>query len=49
MLRDLESKLTAVGGEELGGGIDGEFRINMYTLLCLKWITSSDLLNSTGN
>ena len=21
----------------------------MYTLLCLKWITNKDLLNSTGN
>ena len=49
MLRDLENKLMAIGGEELGGGIDREFRINMYTLLCLKWITSNDLLNSTGN
>ena len=26
-----------------------EFRIDMYTLLYLKWITSKDLLYSTGN
>ena len=30
-------------GRERGGG-DGEFGIDMYTLLYLKWITSKDLL-----
>ena len=30
-------------------GIVGEFRIDMYTLLYLKWITNKDLLYSTGN
>ena len=27
----------------------GEFGINMYTLLCLEWVTSRVLLYSTGN
>ena len=31
------------------GGIVREFGIDMYTLLCLKWITNKDLLYSTGN
>ena len=35
--------------EGLGGGIDWEFGIDMYTLLYLKWITNKDLLYSTGN
>ena len=26
-----------------------EFGVNMYILLCLKWITSKDLLHSTWN
>ena len=26
-----------------------EFGIDMFTLLCLKWITSNDLLYSTSN
>ena len=26
-----------------------DFRINMYTLLYLKWITNKDLLYSIGN
>ena len=30
-------------------GIFREFGINMCTLLCLKWITNKDLLNSTWN
>ena len=34
------------GGERV---IDWEFGIDMYTLLCLKWITNKDLLYSTGN
>ena len=33
----------------VGGGIDWEFGIDMYTLLYLKWITNKDLLYSTGN
>ena len=31
------------------GGIVREFGMDMYTLLYLKWITSKDLLYSTGN
>ena len=30
-------------------GIVRQFGIDMYTLLCLKWITNKDLLYSTGN
>ena len=26
-----------------------EYEIDMYILLCLKWITNKDLLCSTGN
>ena len=32
-----------------GGGMDGEFGTDKYTLLCLKWITNNDLLHSMGN
>ena len=32
-----------------GRGIVRELGIDMYTLLYLKWITSKDLLYSTGN
>ena len=40
--------MVVVGGrwEE---GIVWEFRMDMYTLLCLKWSTSKDLLCSTWN
>ena len=33
----------------MGEGIAREFGMDMYTLLHLKWITSKDLLCSTGN
>ena len=36
-------------GGRVGGGIDWEFGIDMYTLLYLKSITKKDLLYSTGN
>ena len=36
-------------GNSVGGGIDREFGIDMYTLLYLKWITNKDLLYNTGN
>ena len=36
-------------GEGCGGGIDWDFRTDMYTLLYLKEITNKDLLYSTGN
>ena len=32
----------------MGEGIVREFGMDMYTLLCLKWITDRDLLYSTG-
>ena len=31
------------------GGRDREFGTDVYTPLCLKWITNKDLLYSTGN
>jgi len=34
-------------GEGWGEGIVMEFRVEMYTLLYLKWITRKDLLYST--
>ena len=33
----------------MGEGIVREFRMDMYTLLYLKWITNKNLLCSTGN
>ena len=40
-----------VGGECGGGrgGRDREFRIDVYTLLYLKWITNKIMLYNTGN
>ena len=35
-LTDLENELMVTRGEGLGGGIDWEFGIDMYTLLYLK-------------
>ena len=32
-----------------GGGVNQEFRINIYTLLYIKQIINKDLLYSTGN
>ena len=32
-----------------GKGIVREHEMDVYTLLCLKWITNKDLLCSTGN
>ena len=34
---------------EWGKGIVGEFEMDTYTPLCLKWIVDKDLLNSTWN
>ena len=47
-LTELEKELTVTGGKG-GEGIVREFGIDMYTLLYLKWITSKDILYSTGN
>ena len=33
----------------MGGGIDWEFGMDMYTLLYIKQIANKDLLYSTGN
>ena len=33
----------------MGGTIVGEFELDRYTLLCLKWKTNKDLLCSTWN
>ena len=41
---DLENELTVAGGEGWREGIVGEFGMNTYTLLYLKWITNTDQL-----
>ena len=38
-----------VAGGKWEEGIVWEFRMDTYTLLCLKWIISKDLLCSTWN
>ena len=48
-LTDLENGLMVTRVEGLGGGIDWEFGIDMYTLLYLKWVTNKDLPYSMGN
>ena len=35
---------VAGGGGGGGGGVNWEIRIDMYTLICIKWITSKNLL-----
>ena len=42
-------ELTVTRGKEWGVGIVREFGKDMYTLLYFKWITSKNLLHSTGN
>ena len=37
------------GGGRVGGNLDWEFGMDIYTLLSLKEITNKDLLYSTGN
>ena len=34
---------AAVGGGD-GGGMNWEFGVDMYTLMCIKWMTDKDLL-----
>ena len=47
---DLEKELwLGGGGGRMEEGIVREFRIDIYTLLYLKWITNKDLLYSTWN
>ena len=48
-LTDLEYGLMFVWGKDEGGKIIRDFGMDRYTLLYLKWITSKDLLCSTGN
>ena len=42
-------RLPGGGGEKRAMDSLGEFGIDMYTLLYLKWITNEVLLYSTGN
>ena len=45
----LRGRTYGFWGERCGEGIVKEFGMDTYTLLYLKWITSKDLLCSTGN
>ena len=45
----LRNKLMIAMGARWGEGIVREFEINMYALLCLKWIINKDVLYSKGN
>ena len=49
ILTDLENELTAARGKGREEGIVREFRMVMYTLLYLKWITNKDLQCSAWN
>ena len=46
---DIENRLAVAKGEEGGSGIAGEFGVNRYKLLHLKWISNEVLLYSTGH
>ena len=46
-LTDFENKHMVARGKD-GGGMAGEFRMDMYTLLYIKWITKKVLLYITG-
>ena len=37
------------GGGGGGGGMNWEIGIDMYTLLCIKWITNKNLLYKKNN
>ena len=37
------------GGKRAGGRINCEIGIDIYTLICIKYITNKNLLYSTGN
>lgn len=41
--------VTGVGGGKVGEGVEREFRMDMYTLLYLGWITTQGLLQGTGS
>ena len=46
---DLENELMLPRGEGWGEGMVREFRMGMWPLLYLKWVTNKDLLYSTGD
>ena len=46
---DFRNKFTVGRGQDDGEGIVRELGTDMCSLLCLKWITSKDLLYSTEN
>ena len=46
---DTHTKCQAHDGGGGGEGIAREFGMDMYPLLCLKWITDKDLLYSAGS
>ena len=48
-LTELENEVMVISRERREEGTFREFGMHMYTLLYLKWITSKDLLYSTGN
>ena len=48
-LTAFENKLMVAGGDGWEERILGEFGMDMYTLLYLKWRTNKDLLCSTWN
>ena len=40
----MDTKGGKPGGEWGGGGMNWEIGIDMYTLMCIKWITNKNLL-----
>ena len=46
---DLKTELVVAWGMYWEEGIVREFGIDLYTLLCLRWITNKDLLYGTWN
>ena len=48
-LVDIENRLVVAKGERGGRGMDWEFGISRYKLLCIKQINNKDLLYNTGN
>ena len=48
-LTELENEVMVISRERWEEGTVREFGMHMYTLPYLKWITSKDLLYSTGN
>ena len=46
--QNFETKLMVIKGETLGGGMDWEVGIDIYTLLHTKLLSNKDLLYSWG-